>query len=93
VYATVRTYSGASGLADELAARADEVRGVIGDIEGFRGYYLIKTGDGAVTVSVFDNEAGAEASTKAAAAYLRENMPDAAGSPPQISSGEVVFSI
>ena len=93
MYATVRTYSGASGLADELAARADEVRGVIGDIEGFRGYYLIKTGDGAVTVSVFDDEAGAEASTKAAAAYLRDNLPDAAGTPPQVSSGEVLITI
>ena len=93
MYAVVRTYSGAPGLADALAARLDDVRGVIADIDGFQAYYLIKTDGGAVTVSVFDDEAGAEASTKAAAAYLRDNLPDAAGTPPQVSSGEVLITI
>jgi hypothetical protein len=58
-----------------------------------RAYYLIKTADGAVSISVFDDEAGSEESTAAAAAYVRENLPDYAGSPPQVSSGEVLVTL
>lgn len=93
MYAMLRTYSGAPGLAAELQARTDEVRRVIGEIDGFRAYYLVSTPDGAVSISVFDTEDGTAQSAQAAAAYLRENLPDFAGSPPQVSSGEVVIAI
>jgi heme-degrading monooxygenase HmoA len=93
MYATVRTYSGAAGLADALAARADDIRGVIAQIEGFRAYYLVRTEDGAVSVSVYDTEAGAQASVKAAADYLGQNLAEFATTPPAVSSGEVVLSL
>jgi hypothetical protein len=92
MYVTIRSYSG-SELADALATRESEIRQILGAIDGFKAYYLVRTTDGnAVTISVFDDQAGAEESTRAAAAWLGENVPDLAISPPQVTTGEVAFS-
>lgn len=91
MYATVRTYAGARGLADELVRREADVRSLITGIEGFHAYYIIKTGDGeAATVSVFEDEAGAEESIRRAREYLQANLADLAPQPPQVTTGEVV---
>ena len=93
MYATIRSYSGQE-LADALAAREDDIRQVVGTIAGFRAYYLVRTTDGnAVTISVFDDQAGAEESTRAAAAWVGENMAGFSPSPPQVTTGEVAFSL
>jgi hypothetical protein len=94
MYATVRTYSNAAALVDALVARQDELDGVIGAIDGFRAYYAIRTPDGgAVTISVFDDQAGAEESTRAAAERVAANLPDLSLSPPQVTTGEVAVSL
>ena len=78
--------------AGELAKRQDEVRDVISGISGFQSYYMVQTDDGgAVSMSVFDDQAGAEESTRRAAEWVRENLPDLGVSPPEVSSGEVVI--
>jgi hypothetical protein len=93
MYATIRSYAGSPELAEALHAREDDVRQVIDQIDGFRAYYLVRTGGGsAVTISVFDDEAGAEESTRRAAEWLRDNLSDLSVSPPQVTSGEVVVS-
>jgi heme-degrading monooxygenase HmoA len=91
MYATIRNYPGASGFADALVENQDEVRQIITGIDGFRAYYLIKTADGAASISVFDDEAGASESTRAAGEWVRENLSEHAGTPPQVTSGEVVI--
>jgi hypothetical protein len=91
VYATVRTYSAASELADALVGKAADVKDLIKGIDGFKAYYLIRTADGAVSVSVYEDQAGADASTAAAAAFIRENLPDLSVAGPQVSAGEVVL--
>jgi heme-degrading monooxygenase HmoA len=92
MYATIRSYSGGGGFADALVERESDIRSVIGSIDGFRGYYVLRTADGVTTISVFDDQAGAEASTSAAAAYVAENMADTSPGPPQVTTGEVVLS-
>jgi hypothetical protein len=91
MYATIRAYQGNADLADALIENESEIRRVIGEIEGFRAYYLLKLAEGTATVSVFDDEAGAEASTAAAAAWLAENLPDMAATP-YVTAGEVVLN-
>jgi hypothetical protein len=91
MYASVRTYAGNKDLADALAAREDDIRQVIGSINGFKSYYLLKTGDGTTSISVFDDHAGAEESNRAAAAWLAENLPDANVAAPQVTAGEAVL--
>jgi heme-degrading monooxygenase HmoA len=92
MYATVRTYSANPGLADALVSRGDDVKGLISAINGFQAYYLVRTPEGAVSISVYNDEAGANESTSAASSWIRENLPELGGSAPQVSVGEVVIS-
>jgi heme-degrading monooxygenase HmoA len=92
MYATVRRYSGPENFADELVKRQDEVKSLIQGISGFHAYYMVKTDDGgAVSVSVYDDQSGAEESTRQAADWVRSNLGDLSVSAPQVSSGEVVL--
>ena len=91
MYATIRAYQGNATLADALLENESEIRRVIGEIDGFKAYYLLKIPEGTATVSVYDDEAGADASTAAAAAWLAENLPDMAATP-YVTTGEVVLS-
>jgi hypothetical protein len=92
MYATVRTYTGAAELADALVEHAADIEALIGGIDGFKAYYFVRTADGAASISVFENEAGAAASTTAAASWIGENLPGLGIAPSQISSGEVAVS-
>jgi hypothetical protein len=92
MYSTVRVYRGAGGLADALVQNQAEVEKLIGGIDGFNGYYLIKTADGAVSISVFETQAGADESTRLAANWVKENITDMSVPAPDVSTGEVVIS-
>jgi heme-degrading monooxygenase HmoA len=92
MYATVRNYSGPERFADELVNRQDEVRGLLQGISGFQAYYLVKTDQGgAVSVSVYDDQAGAEESTRQAGDWVQTNLSDLNVSAPEVSSGAVVI--
>jgi len=93
MHAVVRRYEGNGALAGELATRSDEIKDLIGGIDGFRAYYLVAAGNDTITVSVFDDASGVQESSKAAAAWIKENMPDTAPSAPDVAEGEVVFSM
>jgi hypothetical protein len=93
MYASIRRYTTGSVFADALVENESEVRRLITGIGGFRAYYLIRTDDGAASVSVYDDQSGAEESNRQAADWVRENLPELSVSPPQISAGEVAISI
>jgi hypothetical protein len=93
MYASVRTYAGNTELADALVENESEVKRIISEIDGFKAYYLIRSADGATSVSVYESKDGAEESNRAAAAWLKENLPDLAVSAPQVSAGEVAISL
>jgi 3-methyladenine DNA glycosylase AlkD len=88
----MRYYHGNPGLADQLAARGDEVRALLRAVNGFQAYYLVRLDDATVSITVCDDEAGTEESTQVAAGWLRENMPDLAPSPPMVSAGTVTLN-
>ena len=94
MYATIRSYASDGGLVDALVENESAVRDLLTGIDGFRAYYMVRTaGGGAVSVSVYDDAAGAEASNAAAAGWVRENLPDlAAGGPPDTTAGEVAVT-
>jgi hypothetical protein len=92
MYVTIRAYQGNTELADALASRESEIRDVIGGIDGFRAYYVVKLTEGTTTVSVFDSNEGADASTAAAAAWVAENLPGMAAAPPYVTAGEAVLT-
>ena len=92
MYASVRRYATGPELADALASNEAEVKSLITGIDGFKAYYFVRTADGGVSVSVYEDEAGANESNTAAANWIRENLSDVTISAPQISAGEVVIS-
>jgi heme-degrading monooxygenase HmoA len=89
MYATLRWYSD-SELAGKLKERADEIRSVISEIDGFRGYYLIESDAGTVSISLFEDEASTKQSNEAAASWLRENLPGVSAD--NVVGGEVVLN-
>ena len=93
MYATIRHYSGSSELADALIENENDVRQLLTGIGGFRAYYLVRAGaDATASVSVFDDAAGAQESTRVAAEWLRENLPGLAIGAPEVTAGDVVLS-
>lgn len=90
MHATLRWYPDAS-LGDALAARADDIRSVIGEVDGFRAYYLVKGDQGTISITVCDDEAGTSASNRVAAEWLRENLPDLSVGAPNIAAGDVLI--
>ena len=92
MYAVVRTYSD-PGLAEELASRQSEIEDVITPVKGFQSYFLVRTDNGCATITVCDDKAGCDESTQRAANWLREHASEIKSTPPQLMSGDVLFSI
>jgi hypothetical protein len=90
MYVTIRRYESNAELADRLAARSEEIRTLISRVAGFRAYYLVRAADSTASVTVCDDQAGVDESTRIAAGWLRENMPDAVSAAPQVTAGEAV---
>ena len=88
----MRYYHGNAELADQLAARSDEVQSLLRAVDGFRSYYMVRLDDATVSITICDDEAGTTESTPVAGAWLRENMPEVATTPPMVSSGTVTIS-
>jgi hypothetical protein len=63
------------------------------EIDGFVGYYVIDGGEGtAVSVTVGQTAEAVDASTTAAAEWVRENVADIIEGPPQVVTGQVRVS-
>ncbi len=91
MYASVRRYKVDPKNVDQIVKRVPEAATLIRKGKGFRAYYFVKGADGAiVTVSVFDDRAGAEESNKTAATFVKQNIASLIPKPPEIVAGEVV---
>ena len=89
MFASILKYNSAPTLADELVKRQDEIKTVLRPVPGFHAYYLIKTGDGAVSMTLCEERAGAEESNRVAATWLKDKLPTFATRPPETWTGEV----
>ena len=93
MYTTIRSYGGGDAFTDALVQNEEAIRAVITPIAGFRGYYLVRGSDGPTTISVYEDQAGADESVRAAAARVGENLADLSPGPPAVTTGEVVLSL
>jgi heme-degrading monooxygenase HmoA len=93
MYATIRTYSDGPQFAEQLAARSADIEEVISTVPGFQSYFLVRTQDGCATITVCEDKAGCDESTKRASQWLREHASEIKSTPPKITSGEVLFQI
>lgn len=93
MYATIRIYGEAEGLADAVAEHKAEIVGRFREIDGFRSYYIVKTGPvSATSITVCDDQAGAEASNEVARDYIATNLGNLSVSAPEVHVGEVAMS-
>ncbi len=88
MYATVRRYKNASALAEAMEAHSDEVKGLISGIAGFVSYFAARDGDAMTSISVYNDEAGCDESTRAAREWVKANVSAPIGAP-EVSVGEV----
>jgi hypothetical protein len=92
MYAAIRRYVDHTELADQLAPHESAIRDLISGIDGFHAYYLVRASESTVSVSIFDDERGAEESTRVAAEWIRSNLPDLSVEPPKVSVGEILIA-
>lgn len=91
MYMVIRNYQSAPTLADVLTKRSKDIESEMSTVPGFMAYYLMKTADGATTVTVCEDQTGCEESTRRAAAWLRTNLPALKIPAPQVTAGAVAF--
>lgn len=90
--ARARIDSEAEGLAEAVAEHKADIVALLRGIDGFRSYYIVKTGPAsAASISVYDDQAGAEASTQVARDWIASNLTDLSISTPQVLVGEVAM--
>ena len=92
MFVVVRSYSGrgASELFDLLGQRQEDVKDLIGGVPGFVSYAAFRSGDGGMTVTVCQDKAGTDESSRRAAEWVKENV-SADVSPPAITEGDTVL--
>ena len=92
MHAAIRRYQVDPGSVDEVKRGINEgFLPIIKDASGFQAYYALDGGDGRLaSVSVFEDRAGAEESTRVAGDYIRQNMASLLPDPPEVLQGEVV---
>ncbi len=92
MHAAIRQYRVDPGSVDEIVRGVNEgLLPIIEGASGFRAYYALDAGGGRIaSVSVFEDRAGAEESTRLAADWIRENMASLFPEPPEVLQGEVV---
>jgi hypothetical protein len=92
MHASIRKYK--SSDAAEVARRAQEgFVPIVRDIPGVSAWHLVDGGDGtAVTITLCDDAAAADASVKAAGEWVQANVPDLIQGTPDVTNGEVAAS-
>lgn len=92
MHAVVRTYSGqgASELFDELERHEDEVKDLIGGVDGFVSYAAIRSNGGGMTMTVCEDKSGTDESSRRAAAWVKENV-HATVDPPEITEADTTL--
>ena len=91
MHVVVRSYSGqgASELFDALAEREQDVKNVISSVPGFISYAAFRSNEGGQTVTVCQDKAGTDESSRRAADWVKENL-DTTVDPPRITEGSTV---
>src|SRR5438874_13225021 len=98
MYAVIRRYTIKPGGAKELAVRVErEFVPLLKSVTGCVAYTYLEAGqewgrDVLATISYFTNREGAEASVKAAAKWVGDNLSEFEPSQPTVIAGEVLFT-
>jgi hypothetical protein len=94
LFAAIRRGQCKPGMADEFAKRVREgALPAMKKFDGFRGYYLVKTGNDMIfALSLYSNRAVAEGSTAQLMPWIKENLGPLLLSPTDPADGEVLIA-
>ena len=92
MYANIRRYVTHPGSVKKNAAQVnDGFLPVVRSIPGFVAYYVVDVGHGlGVSISIFEDQAGADRSAAESKEYIRANMASLFPNLPEIMDGEVL---
>ena len=95
MHAVMRSYSGkgAKELFDVIEKNKAEVEKVIRPIKGFVSYGLTRTADGGFSVTVCQDKAGCDESTRAAREWIAKNAGNTGAAAPTVSEGTVMLNL
>jgi hypothetical protein len=90
-YLAIRQYQLASGRTmEELIGLVESgFMPIVKQVSGFQDYFLVETGEGVISISVFADQTGAEESTARAADWVQQNLTGFFTGPPTVTTGSV----
>ncbi len=89
MYGVVRRYQGEAATLQDFAQRIPGVLPELQQIQGFVSYNVVLAGDALVSLSIYQDKAGADQSTEVARRYSLERWSDLKLNPPEITEGNV----
>ena len=91
MFIAVRRYKVKPGSTDEIMRSVSEgFAPLISQASGFMAYYAVDAGNDIVfSVSIFQDQAGADESTQLAADWVKQHLAALVEGPPEITAGEV----
>ena len=91
MYASIRRYKTNPGKAAELVQQVkDGFVPIISKAPGFIAYYVVDAGNDIVaSVSVFQDQRGAEESNRLAADWVKSSIASLVAGPPEVTAGSV----
>jgi hypothetical protein len=92
VYAAIRSYSGrgASELFDALSERHEDVKALNGTVPGFVSYQAFRHDGGGQTITVAQDKAGTDESSRRAADWVKAHI-DVTVDPPTVTEGSTIL--
>ena len=93
MHAVIRTYSGkgAKELFDVLEKSKADVEKLIRSVKGFVSCSLVRTAGGGLSVSIYQDKAGADESVRVARDWVSKNAGNTGAAAPTISEGTVIL--
>jgi hypothetical protein len=95
MHAIIRTYSGkgAKELFDIAEKNKADLERVIREVKGFVSYSLVRTADGGLSVSVYQDKTGADESVRVVRDWIAKNAANVGAAAPAISEGVVIMQL
>jgi restriction endonuclease Mrr len=92
MHTVVRSYSGPNTkvLFDVLEKNKADVEATLKGVKGLITYTLARTGDGGITITVCEDEAGADESVRVAREWIQKNASNVGAAAPTITERQVV---
>jgi len=90
MYGVVRRYDGDPKVLRDFAQRVQGVVEELRQIPGFVSYDVVVTGETLISLSIYEDQAGADASTELSRKYAFNEWTDLKLNPAEVTSGEIV---